>query len=138
VTALYDRIGGSYATTRRGDPRIAAFIAEALGDARSVISGIVAAIEDELPSVTARPFRLPRNCSDGVGTAYWGQPEMYCDEDVRRNISNFATGDPDEIARGLERLRDDLASGAWDRKYGHLRTLPELDLGHRVMVSELS
>jgi SAM-dependent methyltransferase len=34
----YDRIGGSYAKTRRPDPRIARQIAEALGDARSVVN----------------------------------------------------------------------------------------------------
>ena len=34
----YDRIGGTYATTRRPDPRIARQIAEALGDAGSVVN----------------------------------------------------------------------------------------------------
>jgi len=35
---LYDRIGGSYATTRRADPRIAARLWAALGDARTVVN----------------------------------------------------------------------------------------------------
>jgi SAM-dependent methyltransferase len=35
---LYDRIGSGYARTRRTDPRIAAAIADALGDAESVIN----------------------------------------------------------------------------------------------------
>jgi SAM-dependent methyltransferase len=38
MDALYDRIGDGYATTRRPDPRIAARIQEALGDARSVVN----------------------------------------------------------------------------------------------------
>ena len=36
--ALYDRIGLSYTTTRRADPRIAAAIEDALGDAVSVVN----------------------------------------------------------------------------------------------------
>lgn len=36
--ALYDRIGGSYAQTRRPDPRIARTIRAALGDAASVVN----------------------------------------------------------------------------------------------------
>lgn len=35
---LYDRIGTTYATTRREDPRIAAAIRAAIGDARSVLN----------------------------------------------------------------------------------------------------
>jgi SAM-dependent methyltransferase len=35
---LYDRIGTSYTTTRRPDPRIAAAIERALGDARTVVN----------------------------------------------------------------------------------------------------
>jgi len=36
--ATYDRIGRGYANTRRADPRIAARIEAALGDARSVLN----------------------------------------------------------------------------------------------------
>jgi SAM-dependent methyltransferase len=247
MSALYDRIGASYRATRGQDPRIAALIAGALGDARSVVNvgagvgayeptdrevlavepsetmiaqrppgaapviqagaeklplqdgsfdaalavntvqhwtdlraglrelrrvarrriviflrdarsgapfwltrdylpsldpsrklaAIVEVIREELPSVEALPVRLPRDCADGVFTAYWGRPEMYVDAEIRRNISNFALAAGDELARGLASLRADLESGAWDRKYGHLRSLPELDLGHRVFVAEL-
>jgi hypothetical protein len=38
MSTLYDRIGGSYCATRREDPRIAALIEDALGDARSVVN----------------------------------------------------------------------------------------------------
>ena len=37
-SALYDRIGRTYTSTRRPDPRIAAAIWDALGDARSVLN----------------------------------------------------------------------------------------------------
>jgi hypothetical protein len=38
MTPLYDRLGESYATTRRADPRIARLIEAALGDARSIVN----------------------------------------------------------------------------------------------------
>jgi hypothetical protein len=62
---------------------------------------------------------------------------MYLDPRVRRNISNFALAEESDLASGLARLRRDLDSGTWDRRYGHLRSLPELDLGHRALVAEV-
>ena len=38
MSRLYDRIGGSYRATRAPDPRIAALINDALGEARSVVN----------------------------------------------------------------------------------------------------
>jgi SAM-dependent methyltransferase len=37
VTAQYDRIGHTYAATRKEDPRLVAILRDALGDARSVV-----------------------------------------------------------------------------------------------------
>ncbi|XXX75492.1 class I SAM-dependent methyltransferase [Sorangium sp. So ce134] len=101
-------------------------------------SAIVDAIREELPSVEARPFPLPHDCIDGLFVAYWGRPEMYLDGEVRRNISNFALAEEGDVAEGLARLRAELASGEWDRKYGELRRLEALDLGHRALVAELA
>lgn len=100
-------------------------------------SAIVEAIEDEFRSVKALPVRLPRDCVDGLFSAYWGRPEMYLDSETRRNISNFALATEGDLAEGLACLQADLESGAWDRTYGHLRSLSELDLGHRLLVAEL-
>ena len=100
------------------------------------LAAIVATIEDELGPLTARAVPLPRNCADGLFSAYWARPEMYLDSDVRRNMLNFALVAEEETAEGLARLGADLESGAWDDRYGHLRSQPELDLGHRVLVAE--
>ena len=102
------------------------------------MSAIVATIEDELRPVAVVPVRLPRDCADGLFSAYWARPEMYLDDEVRRNISNFALAAEDDVAVGIGRLRADLESGEWDRRYGHLRALPELDLGHRLLIAELA
>jgi SAM-dependent methyltransferase len=246
MRTLYDRIGASYAATRRPDPRIAAAIIDALGDARSLVNvgagtggyepddrevlavepsaamiaqrpataaaaiqataeslpladdsvdaalavntvhhwtdlhaglgelrrvarrrvviflrnpregvrfwladylpsleprernaAIVAVIEEELGPVRRIAVPLPRDCADGLFCAYWARPETYLDEQVRRNISNFALAPEAYVAEGLVRLEADLASGAWDRRHGQLRSLLELDLGHRTLIAEL-
>ena len=38
---------------------------------------------------------------------------------------------------GRERLAADLKSGAWEDRYGRLRGMDELDVGLRLVVSEL-
>ncbi|HEY6556587.1 MAG TPA: methyltransferase domain-containing protein [Polyangiaceae bacterium] len=106
----------------------------ALDPARRLAS-IVAAITEELPNVQERAVSLPSDCADGLFTAFWARPEMYLDGEVRKNISNFALAEDRHVAPGLAALRADLESGAWDRAYGHLRTLAELDLGHRIFLA---
>ena len=102
------------------------------------ISATAETIEDELGPVTALPVPLPRDCLDGLFSAYWGRPEMYLDSEIRRNISNFALAVEEGFAEGLARLKADLESGAWDRRYGDLRSLAELDLGHRLLIAEVA
>lgn len=106
-------------------------------DPTEKMAAIAATIERKLAPVTAVSVLLPHDCVDGVFTAFWARPEMYLDADVRRNISNFVLAPADYVAEGLARLEVDLRSGEWDRRYGHLRSLPELDLGHRLLVAEL-
>jgi hypothetical protein len=47
---------------------------------------------------------IPHDCVDGFGDAYFSRPEAFLDPVVRRSQS---------------------ASGAWDARHGHLRSLPE-------------
>lgn len=101
-------------------------------------TAVVDMINSELRPTAVQPVRLPRDCIDGLFSAYWGRPEMYLNTEVRRNISNFALVAECELAEGIARLRAELESGVWDRKYGHLRSLPELDMGHRLLVVELA
>ena len=77
---------------------------------------------------------VPHDCIDGFLGAYWARPEAYLDPAVRAGISSFAAPGVDDA---LERLRADLASGAWNARHGHLRAADERDLGYRLVVSEL-
>jgi SAM-dependent methyltransferase len=98
---------------------------------------IAAAIEDEYETVREVPVPLPRDCADGLFSAFWARPELYLESTVRGNISHFALAVDESVETGLARLAADLQSGAWDARYGELRSLPELDLGHGLFISEL-
>ncbi len=239
---LYDRIGDTYATTRRPDPRVAARIHSALGDAQRVLNvgagagsyeptdRQVVAVEpstvmlaqrpahaapavravaatlpfpdgafdaamavltvhhwpdqragvtelrrvaarvvmltfdtrlvpwiasDYLPTIIGqdqfifppidevavwldadiRVMPVPRDCTDGFMGAYWARPELYLDPHRRGGMSAVRKLDPSVVEAGMEQLRTDLDSGAWDAKWGHLRSLDELDLGYRLLVT---
>jgi SAM-dependent methyltransferase len=84
------------------------------------------------------PVPIPADCSDGFNGAYWRRPAAYLDPQVWRPMSALALiGDADR-ANGMRHLRADLASGEWDRRWGHLRALSELDLGYRVVTARPS
>lgn len=40
-----------------------------------------------------------------------------------------------EVEDGVRRLRADLASGRWEDRHGSLRTLPDYDTGHRLIIA---
>lgn len=79
------------------------------------------------------PVPVPRDCVDGFLCAYWARPEAYLDPGVQAGISAFALND---CRAGLERLRADLASGAWHARYGLLLEHESQDLGYRLVVAE--
>jgi SAM-dependent methyltransferase len=106
-------------------------------DLSEEVARISQTIEDEYGQVSEIAVPLSRQCADGLFSAFWGRPEMYLDDLVRANISHFALAEDAVVADGLARLARDLRSGGWDARYGHLRSLPELDLGHRLLVAEL-
>jgi SAM-dependent methyltransferase len=92
-------------------------------------------IEVELGRLERRPLPVPRDCQDGFLRAFWGRPEAYLQEHIRRNISQFNLVDPLAIERGIDRLRRDLASGEWDARNARLRTLDALDLGYVLLTA---
>lgn len=81
-------------------------------------------------------WNVPADCVDGFLGAYWARPEAYLEPAVRAGISSFADDPSGRYAEGLARLAADLESGAWDRRWGHLRSAPELDVGYRIVISE--
>ena len=64
---------------------------------------------------------VPRDCTDGFGEAFYARPEAFLRPEVRAFTSGLVLTDQDAVRRGLDRLREDLTNGEWDRRYGELR-----------------
>lgn len=77
---------------------------------------------------------VPYDCTDGFLCAYWRRPEAYLDADIRGGMSSFARIDAEP---GLEKLANDLSSGRWAERYGHLLNLDALDVGYRIVLCEI-
>jgi hypothetical protein len=76
-----------------------------------------------------RPVEVPRDCRDGMLAAFYARPERYLDPAVRAGMSPFAVLPEATVRAGIDRLAEDLRTGAWDRRYGELRERPTLDAG---------
>lgn len=90
-----------------------------------------------LPNASVESVPVPRNCEDGFFCAIWDRPELHLDAEVRRASSVWHAMAPEEVESGLSALEADLQSGRWEERHGHLRELPELDVGLRLVVAEL-
>lgn len=90
-----------------------------------------------LPGAEVEAVPVPSRCRDEFTSALWDRPEMFLDPAALRASSLWHTLPPAAIERGQARLRADLESGRWDERHGHLRTLPELDIGLRLIRLEL-
>ena len=77
---------------------------------------------------------VPHDCADGFLAAFWRRPEAYLDPRVRASISGFALLDPAVVDRGVARLKADLDSGEWARRFGDILSLDALDAGYRLLV----
>ena len=86
-----------------------------------------------LEPAEVRAVPVPADCWDGFTGSYWRRPEAFLDAGVRGAISTFTKMKNAES--GLERLRADLASGAWKRRHEPLLSLAELDVGYRLIVA---
>jgi SAM-dependent methyltransferase len=80
------------------------------------------------------PVPVPADCIDGFAQAFFGRPEKVLDAEVRRATSAWSFVSDSVVERFTAKLQSDLASGAWDAKYGAFRTLPEFDAGLRLVV----
>jgi SAM-dependent methyltransferase len=86
-----------------------------------------------LAGATVEPIPVPRDCTDLFFAALWARPEKLFDEDVVKPMWVWQSISEEARQSGRERLRADLESGAWEERYGHLRALPWLDVGLRLV-----
>jgi SAM-dependent methyltransferase len=110
---------------------------EYLPNVRAVDAGVptVAEVVAALGNTRVEPIPVPHDCVDGFFAAYWRRPGAYLDPSVRANISNLARVGDGDLGLGLDRLRRDLASGAWEAEHRDLLARDELDVGYRLIIA---
>ena len=91
--------------------------------------------KDALGATEERIVPVPHDCADGFLLSFWRRPAAYLDPLVRANISVFAMMDPAELDAFVERLGDDLKSGAWAERNAAILELDELDVGLRIAIA---
>ena len=87
-----------------------------------------------LGGVNVTPVLVPHDCSDGFLYAYWRRPAAYLDPYIRSGSSSFWA--LDNTAAGLQELKQDLESGAWEQRYGELLSRDSYDAGYRLVVAD--
>ena len=80
---------------------------------------------------------IPHDCEDGFLAAYWRRPHAYLDERIRAGISTFGLPGAERLLEGLDDLADDLRTGRWEERNRDLLEREEMDLGYRLLVTEL-
>jgi SAM-dependent methyltransferase len=155
--ALYDRIGAGYGAARGEDPRLAAAIHAALGDARSVVNvgagtgsyeprdRDVLAVE---PSAVMRAQRPPGaahavGCvaealplGDGAVDAAMAVLTLHHWSDWRAGVAEMRRVAHRQVVVCTwdpGRLAADLESGRWAARHADLLERDELDLGYRLL-----
>ena len=95
----------------------------------------VAEVVEYLGNCNVDHIAIPHDCVDGFLAAFWRRPEAYLDPGVRAGMSGFALLEQDVVDRGVARLKSDLDSGDWERRFGHIRSLDALDVCYRLLVT---
>jgi SAM-dependent methyltransferase len=84
--------------------------------------------------VEVQTVMVPADCIDGFGQAFFARPEDTLRPEIRRAMSAWTFLEPGVVERYEEELGADLASGAWDERWGRFRTLDSFDVGMRLVI----
>lgn len=86
--------------------------------------------------MTADVVAIPFDCTDGFTEAFYGRPERFLDDAVRKAQSAWGFIDDAAEARAVASLAADLESGRWDERFGHLRSQPTFAGSLRLLVAQ--
>jgi SAM-dependent methyltransferase len=92
------------------------------------------AIGDE---VMIETVPVPHDCADSFLAAYWRRPSAYLEPQIRSGITSFHLPGAEQLLGGLDTLAEDLRSGRWEERNRDIVGRAELDLGYRLLVTEL-
>jgi SAM-dependent methyltransferase len=99
-------------------------------------SPTMAELKRILGNVEVQPVPIPEDCHDGFMGAFWKRPTAFLDPLIQRANSAMALLDREVLRKGIDRLRDDLQTGAWSSRNAELQTLTSLDVGFRMVISD--
>jgi hypothetical protein len=80
---------------------------------------------------------IPHDCEDGFLAAYWRRPRAYLDERIRASMPTFHLPGAERLLDGLDELAEDLQTGRWEERHREILEREQLDLGYRLLVTEL-
>lgn len=92
--------------------------------------------EHQLGAVRIEIVPVPHDCVDGFLYAYWRRPAAYLDARIRSGSSSFRA--LKNMDAGLDRLKRDIETGAWARRYADLLARDDYDAGYRLIVANPS
>jgi len=85
--------------------------------------------------VSVRPLKIPNDCKDGLLVAFWQRPEAYLNSNVRQATSPFSK--IENLAEGLQKVENDIASGAWAKNNSDILNSVFLDVGYRLIAARI-
>ena len=88
-------------------------------------------LERYFDEVEITPLMIPEDLIDGFLAAHWKRPEAYLIPEVRQSMSGLAR--LKDVSTGLQKLEDDLKSGAWKSKNAAILNETALDVGYVVV-----
>lgn len=81
-------------------------------------------------SIEIMPFPLPYDIEDSFFCSSWRYPERYFNPAFRQGISHFQLADQAYVQEMLNKLKQDIDSGVWDKNYRDTRRRNLLECGY--------
>ena len=92
-------------------------------------------LNEHFDDVKMSPLQVPSDCKDGFFAAFWKRPEAYLNSKVRQATSPFSK--IKDLSQGLQKLKDDLDSGAWVKNNHAILSASTLDVGYRIISAKV-
>ncbi|MBO9492011.1 class I SAM-dependent methyltransferase [Endozoicomonas sp. G2_1] len=93
-------------------------------------------LKKSFKNIEVKPLLIPDDCEDGFLACFWKRPEAYLHKNVRSAISTFSKITKLEL--GLEKLKNDLTTGVWNKRNAGLLNKSYIDVGYRIVSVDLS
>ncbi len=93
-------------------------------------------LNEHFDNVQMKPLLIPEDCIDGFLAAFWKRPKAYLSSQVRQSISSFSK--IEKLDEGLQKLKNDLKSGLWEKNNREILESSNLDVGYKLITANLT